>query len=88
MSIPDVLGYVNGFLNTSSDRGVDIFYAEFHADFRSGLHFDLGGRTSEHKRFFRIPFLIRRYNLFRAIAQNIINVYAFFASHFDLSLIY
>ena len=26
--------------------------AEFNADLESGLHFDLGGRTPEHKRFF------------------------------------
>ena len=36
--------------------GVDVFYAEFHADFRSGLHFDLGGRTPEHKSFFQFHF--------------------------------
>ena len=34
--------------------GVDIFHAEFHADFRSGLHFDLRGCISEHKHSFLI----------------------------------
>ena len=44
-----VLGYVKDFSNTTSDMGVDIFCAEFHADFRSGLLFDLRGCISEHK---------------------------------------
>ena len=56
----------------------DLYHTEFHADSESGLQIDLRGRTSEHKRFFRISFLIRRYNLFRAIAQNLIIVYADF----------
>ena len=32
----------------TSDGGSDLFHAEFHADFRSGLHFDLKDCISEH----------------------------------------
>ena len=40
----------------TSNGGPELFYAEFHADFRSGLHFGLGGRISEHKSFFHFHF--------------------------------
>ena len=40
--------------------GRNLFCTEFHADFRSGLHFDLGGCTSEHKWIFHVEVPMRR----------------------------
>ena len=51
-----IVGDAKDILNATSDRGADLFHAEFHADFRSGLHFDLRGCISEHKSNFYIEF--------------------------------
>ena len=66
-----VLGYAKNISNATSDGGADLFYAEFHADFRSGLHFDLGGCISEHKSNFQIEVPMKRGNFFRALDHNI-----------------
>ena len=39
---------------------------QFHADLKSGLHFNLRGRTPEHKRIFEILSSIRRFTTFKA----------------------
>ena len=41
--------------------------AVFDADQGSDLHFEVRGRTPEHKRFFQIEVLIRRFYLFWAL---------------------
>ena len=61
------LGDAKNNSNATSDGGVDLFYAEFHADFRSGLNFDLRGCILEHKSNFTIEAPMRRFYLFRAL---------------------
>ena len=70
-----VLGDAKNISNVTSDGGVDLFYAEFHADFKSGLHFDLRGCISEHKSNFQIEVAMKRFNFFKAIDS----FYVFFA---------
>ena len=59
--------YVVVILNLFSSPGVNLYYAEFHADSRSGLHFDLGGRISEHKSNYQIEVPMKRCHFFRAL---------------------
>ena len=61
------VGDAKDILNVTSDMGVDLFYAEFHADFRSGLHFDLRGCISEHKSNFQIEAPMKRLYFFGAL---------------------
>ena len=61
------LGDAKDILNVTSDMGVDLFHAEFHADFRSGLHFNLRGCISEHKSNFQIEAAMGRFYFFEAL---------------------
>ena len=86
VSLATTVGDAKDILNATSDRGVDLFYAEFHADFRSGLHFDLGGCISEHKSNFQFEAPMRRFYFFGAFLILFhIFFYFFLSNGFDIA---
>ena len=84
MDTINALGDAIDISNATSDGGADLFHAEFHTDFRSGLHFDLGGCISEHKANFQFEAPLRRFYLFGAflIFYHILLLSVFFEMHF------
>ena len=58
-------------LNLSSRPGRNLFCTVFHVDSESGLHFDLGGRISEHKSNYQLEVAMKRFDFFQALENSI-----------------